>query len=366
MVQRNILVDARQFIGGTSTGIGRYVEGLVDCLADTFAGDRIVLISFGENQIPSRLTTRNNITVNKISPSFLKSELTLSRLSRAGANLIISPYPKLPLFGTFCPCINTVHDVLDLTHPAYRKRSKVVFDTFRIKAALKRADVSWFDSESSLRAAQKLLGMVGRKPRVRYPAISEIFNPNHQENEEAVLNKYNLDKGYILTIGNGLPHKNLGILLEVSDRLARKLVFVGVCAQNKKLWLTDYPHADAVWTHPVDDQDLPAIIRGAYCLAQPSTAEGYGYPPLEAMACGVPAVVSKIPVLVETTGGAALTADPLNSEAWLNSFLNLENEEFHRRQVEKGLRWVKPFLGRRGWHKCLSDIQSVMRVKHLR
>ncbi len=360
ILRRNILVDAREFIGGTNTGIGRYLEGLVDCLAETLVSDRIVLISFGKNEVPSALTTRKNVTVKKISSSFLNSELILSRLSRKGATLFISPYPKLPLFGTFCPSINTVHDVLDLTHPAYRKRSKVVFDTFRIKAALKRADVTWFDSESSLRAAEELLGMVGRKPRVRYPGISEAFNPGHPETEEAILNKYNLEKGYILTVGNGLPHKNLGILLEASNRLARKLVFVGVAPQHKKDWITDYPDADVIWIQHVTDKDLPPVIRGAHCLAQPSTAEGYGYTPLEAMACGVPAVVSNIPVLVETTGGAALTANPLDSEAWLDSFLILENDWFYRSQVEKGLKWVKPFRGRTGWQKYLSDIQSLI------
>lgn len=70
-----------------------------------------------------------------------------------------------------------------------------------------------------------------------------------------------------------------------------------------------YPGSEAVWVEHISDKELPVIVKEVFCLAQPSTLEGYGYPPLEAIACGVPAVVSDIPVLLETTGGNALTAD---------------------------------------------------------
>jgi glycosyltransferase involved in cell wall biosynthesis len=363
MIYRNILVDAREFIGGKNTGIGRFLEGLVDCLAETFASDKIVLLSPDEKEIPSTLRKRENVVFRRISGSFLKSEIILSNLSRRGADLFISPYPKLPLFGTFCPTVNTIHDVLDLTHPAYKKRSKVFFDRFRIKAALKKADLTWYDSKSSLQATSALLGLVGRKPRVRYPAIDEAFNPTGRENEDAILDKYRLKSGYILVIGNGLPHKNLGVLLKISERLIRKPVFVGIPRPNMKFWQKNYPRADAIWINHVTDHDLPVIIRSAYCLAQPSTAEGYGYPPLEAMACGVPAVVSNIPVLVESTGGDALIADPHSADTWLESFLMLENEQKYQAQVINGLNWVDALKSPQGWMKHLADIEQLLEAK---
>ena len=360
MIKKNILLDAREFIGAKNTGIGRFLEGLVDCLAEALASAKIVLLSPDEKKIPSALSNRNNVVFRRISGSFLKSEINLSNLTWQGADIFISPYPKLPLFGTFCPSVNTIHDVLDLTHPAYKKRSKVFFDRFRIKTALKRADLTWYDSKSSLQATDALLGLVGRKPRVRFPAIDEAFNSAGRENEDAILDKYHLKRGYILVVGNGLPHKNLGVLLKISNRLTRQPVFVGIPRPNMIFWQKKFPGVDTIWINHVSDHDLPVIMRNAYCLAQPSTAEGYGYPPLEAMACGVPAIVSNIPVLVESTGGNALIADPHSSDTWLESFLMLEDEYKYQAQVASGLKWVGPLKSPQGWTSHLSDIEQLL------
>ena len=109
------------------------------------------------------------------------------------------------------------------------------------------------------------------------------------------------------------------------------------------------------------EEDLPSIVRNAFCLAQPSTAEGYGYPPLESMACGVPAVISNIPVLMETTGGNALAADPYSPKTWLEAIEALENEEFHQNQADRGLHWIEPLRGRKGWEKHISDIEELLK-----
>ena len=174
------------------------------------------------------------------------------------------------------------------------------------------------------------------------------------------MDHYELLRGYILIVGNGLPHKNLGILLESSSHIKRKLAFVGVSKRNQAFWRSLHPEANAVWLDYVKDEDLPAILRNAFCLAQPSTAEGYGYPPMEAMACGVPAIISDIPVLLETTGGCALSADPTVTDAWVGAFEKLEDKAFYNVQVEKGLKWVKPFIGLNGWAGHVADIMEVI------
>ena len=108
------------------------------------------------------------------------------------------------------------------------------------------------------------------------------------------------------------------------------------------------------------DKELTAVIRGAFCLAQPSTAEGYGYPPLEAMACGIPTIVSNIPVLRETTGGNALFADPLVPQQWVEAVAGLSNTRLYHDLTEKGLQWIKPITGQNGWQSHLSDINNLL------
>jgi glycosyltransferase involved in cell wall biosynthesis len=359
--QKRILIDAREFVHGRRTGIGRVLDGITDALAECNILKEIVLNVYNDRGVPNSLKKRENIRIIEIPYSFLKSEKALSDLSKQEFNAYISPYPKLPLFGCHCIAVHTVHDVLDLTHPAYRKRFKLFFDIFRLKTALKKADLTWYDSSWSMEETKRLAGFAGKNPRVRYLGIDKRFNPLGAQDKNGILRKYDLKAGYILVVGNGLPHKNLGVLLDITDWVSRQLVFVGVPEKNKRFWKSRYPASKAIWIQHINDEDLPAIMKGSFCIAQPSTAEGYGYPPLEAMACGIPAVVSSIPVLVETTGGRALTADPGDPEKWIEAFNALDNQQKYQSQVEKGLRWVQPFLGRKGWEKHVSDIEELIR-----
>jgi glycosyltransferase involved in cell wall biosynthesis len=191
--------------------------------------------------------------------------------------------------------------------------------------------------------------------------VDEIFRPDQAEHDDAILEKHQLQAGFILVVGNGQRHKNLGVLLDIAPMLSRKVVFVGVSENNRKYWQQGCHSVHTEWLTQVSDHDLPALLRKSFCLAQPSTAEGYGYPPLEAMACGVPAVVSDIPVLLETTGGSALAVDPAHAKAWKEAFDALENKTTYRTQIGKGLRWVDKFSGRRGWDKHISDIEKLLK-----
>jgi glycosyltransferase involved in cell wall biosynthesis len=175
------------------------------------------------------------------------------------------------------------------------------------------------------------------------------------------LEKYGLEAGgYILIIGNGLPHKNLGLLLGISERLSRKLVFIGVSKHNRSYWERLYPTSQAEWIEQVDDAELPPLLRHAFCLSQPSLAEGYGYPPLEAMACGTPAVVSNIEVLVETTGGNALVGELHDGQSWIEAYQRIENADVYHVQVQKGLQWIMNLKGRSGWMHHVADIEELL------
>ena len=360
---RSILIDAREFTHGRITGIGRVLEGLVDALAESSVVEKIILAMFDPAIVPTGLKNRQKIEMKRISASFFKSEMTLSNLSKDGIKLFLSPYPKLPFFGIHCPSLNMIHDVLDLTHPAYRRRIKVLFDGYRLKRALRQADLTWYVSSWSLDETKRFADFTGNNPKVRFNGVDETFTPKRAQNEEEILAKYQLKPGYILAVGNGLPHKNLGAVLEIADQIRREIVFVGVSKENQTLWKSRYPEAMAIWIRHVTQEDLPTIIRRAFCLVQPSTEEGYGYPPLEAMACGVPAIVSDIPVLVETTGRCALTAEPYDSKTWTEAIGTLENKSIYGKQVMKGLEWVEPLRGRNGWQKHVSDIEEILMMQ---
>jgi glycosyltransferase involved in cell wall biosynthesis len=353
-----ILIDSREFILERFTGIARVLDGLIDALSEYASTEVIFLATYSADCIPARLRSRSRIRINKIPNSFLSAERFLSDFSKK-TDIFISPYPKLPIFGVRCRAIHIIHDVLDLTHPLYRKRFKAVFDRFRLRKALRRADITWYDSSWSMVETQKHFGWCGRNPRVRYPGISEAFHPNEQEDEHTILAKYRLTAGYILALGNGMPHKNLGVILEIFAKVKRPLVFAGVSDENQRYWESNYPRTHPLWLRQVDEHHLPALLRGAFCLVQPSLVEGYGYPPLEAMACGTPVVVNCIPVLKETTGGNAISVDSQNSRAWAEALIALEDSSLYQDRIKKGLKWVEPLRGVKGWNLHLQDIQRL-------
>jgi glycosyltransferase involved in cell wall biosynthesis len=355
-----LLVDGREFSAGKQTGIARFLENLLFCVISSRPDIKILLACGGNAVLPPRLINRENIFEVNLNGGYLKSERILSKMSAQGSNLFISPYPKLPLFGTYCPAINTVHDVLYITLPLYQNFLRRHFDLFRLKTAIHQADLTWFHSNASLEETRNLVERIGRRSCVRYPGIADMFHHDNATLDDDPLKQYDLQPGYILCLGNGLPHKNLGVLLKLKDILDCRLVFVGVSAENQKYWLRSHKTDGVGWIDHVPDNHLPVLIKNAFCTAQPSLAEGFGYPPLEAMACGVPSVVSDIPVLAETTGGCSLRADPHEPAAWFQAFKALENADTRKSLVTKGLQWVAPMQGPTGWNKHIVDIAQIV------
>lgn len=360
MTQPHILIDAREFLPGRITGIGRFLQGLICSLSDMDVL-KILLVVYKIKYVPSELWEKSSLQFQEAPINFFTSEKLLSDLSRSKYDVFISPYRKLPLFGCYCKSVITVHDVLDLTMSIYAKRLKRIIDIFRLKRDLRQSDLTWFVSSWALYQTNALVGFSGNNPKIRYQPINEKFF-TIKTIEEDVLARYGLTPGYILSLGNGLPHKNLGVLLQISGNIKRSLVFAGISKKNKLYWEKRFPKAKVTWIEYVHEEDLPSIISSAFCLAHSSIAEGYGYPPLEAMACRVPAVVSRIPVLVETTGGNALTAESDKPNQWRKAFDSLEDRRKYAEQVEKGALWLQLLRENKLWEKYVTDILELAKV----
>ena len=357
--QKQIVIDAREFDSPRMTGIGRFLSGLLQACLECREPWRLLLAVTTEEFVPLKILEHSRVALNRLPSYYLRAEKHLSTLTKQ-CDLYLSPYPKLPLFGTSSRCINTIHDVLDLTHSIYKSRFRKIFDKVRLRQSLQKADRSWYDSKVSLSETINLMGHAGRNPAVRWIGIEQGFSSVAAEIDDFVLQKHGLDRGYILNVGNGLPHKNLGLLLSIEPRLKRKMVFVGVSAERRRYWLKKYPNKSVIWLENVGNFELPSLYRNAHCLAHPSHAEGFGYPPIEAMACGIPCVVNDIPILRETTGESCLILPARAPELWLEGIHALEKEALYRRLRAKGLKWSKQFQGLTPWAGHLEDIRELL------
>lgn len=341
-----LLVDGREFVTGRCTGIGRFLEGLLLAAIHYHPEWHITLGMREPAALPPSLQGRV-----EVHPLPRIAELAWPNWSRE-FDLFLSPYPKLPLMKLGCPAIHTVHDVLYLTHPVYRASGlKSAINLWVLKQALSRAALSWFDSDASQNECEVLTGM-GSNGVVRHLPVSELFIADDEED----------DDGYYLFVGNGLPHKNLDMAMQALQRVDGVLKCVGVRSDAVDQLKQRYPELRGrlEFVGPVDDYGLLTLYRRARVLLFPSTAEGYGYPPLEAMACGTPAIVSDIPVLRETTGGHALFCDPHDVKAWRDAMLLIQSVELKRRIIVDAQPWIEERRGLAGWKKHITDIESLL------
>lgn len=133
----------------------------------------------------------------------------------------------------------------------------------------------------------------------------------------------------IVVIGSSIPHKNIGLIIGMAERLAGaglKIAVVGMSDSrvfSSKATRQDL--ANVTWLGRLTDEEMAALLQDSMCLAFPSFVEGFGLPPLEAMAMGCPVVVSDRASLPEICGDAAMYASPDNADAWFESFTRLHN-----------------------------------------
>lgn len=150
------------------------------------------------------------------------------------------------------------------------------------------------------------------------------WRPKHSPRTAAVAGR-----DTIVVIGSAIPHKNTALIIGMAERLAAvglRIAIVGMSdARVFRARGRQVPASNVTWLGRLSDEELAALLQDCLCLAFPSFIEGFGLPPLEAMATGCPVVVSNRASLPEICAGAALYASPDDAEAWFDRFMRVRN-----------------------------------------
>jgi glycosyltransferase involved in cell wall biosynthesis len=221
-----------------------------------------------------------------------------------------------------------IHDVIPLLFPECYYKHTLYYYRLTRAIHLNYYDEILVNSETTKKDLIMHLGVPEELITVTFLGIDNRFVPmNDQSRNQRVREKFNLPESYLLFAGTLEPRKNIPRLLEAYARARAGEVFKLVIS-GKKGWLYREVfetisrlnlHEKVVLTGFVHDEDLPSLYSMAKVFIYPSLYEGFGLPVMEAMACGVPVITSKVSSLMEVAGEAAILVDPLDVDSLAKS-----------------------------------------------
>ena len=261
---------------------------------------------------------------------------------RAGATLAHVPYWGPPLRSP-APLVVTIHDLTTLLEPQYNRGARARLYNALVGAAARGADHVLTDSFSSKLDILDHLAIPEERVTAVYLGVSPRFSPQEDSSllAMAVAQKYDLPETYVLYLGGYELHKNVMTLLHAYTYVAQALGtdYPLLLAGRKPDTVSDnYPDYDGMiaraglgnhvrWLGYVDEADKPLLYRRASVFAFPSRREGFGLPPLEAMACGAPVVVADGGSLPEVVGPAGFVVDPDDARGMAGAIISILVED---------------------------------------
>lgn len=289
---------------------------------------------------------------------------------KCGIDLLHSPHYTRP-WSLPCASVVTFHDMTFFLYPHLHTRAKRLFFPLAIRMSARRADALIAVSESTRQDSIRLLGIPPEKITAIPLGISEEFRPvSDPDLCAAVRSRYNLPDRFLLYVGLVEPRKNLPLLLRAYHRLLaggvrQPLVIAGrmgwmveqVFQQIDELGIKDQVH----FTGYVSPDDLPIVYNLADAFVYPSLYEGFGFPPLEAMACGAPVVTTAVSSMPENVGDAGILVPPGDEQALAQALQRILTDALLRQRLRRaGPERAALFTWKRTAQKTLQVYRQVL------
>jgi glycosyltransferase involved in cell wall biosynthesis len=359
-------IDARKL---HDFGIGTYIRNLLRQLARLDHESEFVLLCRPQDAAGLASLGGNFRAVAETAGNYSVAEQLKipMALRRERVTLFHAPHYVLPPLVT-CRSVVTIHDCIHLMFPQYLP-SRLAFGYARTSMSLasRRATRILTVSESSKRDIMRFFGTAAEKIDVIYNAYDDRFAVEPREEDVIrVRERYQLHDEFVLYAGNVKPHKNLERVIEAFNLVRKrglehlKLVMIGdeisKYASLRRAVHRHQLHNYVRFLGYLPEETLAVMYRLAGVFVFPSLYEGFGLPPLEAMASGTPVVTSNVSSLPEVAGDAAILVDPYDPQAIADGiYLVLTDEQLRRDLRKKGVARARQF----SWETSVRRVREI-------
>ncbi len=366
-------------------GVRRYTQQLIQHLAridkENYYALFFICFRYGAEKIPSFPDNKNIVVSRCRIPGKIFEPLS-HRLGFPSVDLftgktdVFHNTEENPLSCRRAVYLQTIHGmhhkvIPQLMNPAYAALQEKYFH-----GMLGKADCFAAVSQAVKNELMEHYGIPGEKIAVVYPGIEEHFRvlPEKENIKRFLKEKFSIDGDYILYVGGMDRHKNLNAVMDTFSLCRTRNIFDGrlVLVGPTEKGMTDYfqnlkaqIQRNSLSEHVkligyIDEESLVKLYNAAQCLLFPSAYEGCSVTPLEAMACGCPVITSDIPSLRESTGGAALLANPSSIDGLCSAMDKiLHDSELEKNLKSLGLKWSAQFNYNKMAHDFLSLYKEI-------
>jgi len=327
------------------TGVGHYTYELAQALARAEPSSQFEIVypstyatirpdEPGSPPLPPNLKL-NRVRVGPLGRYWWSAGLP-RYIRRSKLELFHGTNYDIPLWRR-CATVLTIHDLSQLLHSETHEKRSVSRARRRLPLMARTADAIITPTESVRGQVCEHLRISSEKVFAIPEAARKCFRPMAIAETENVRRRLGVTGEFLLTVGTLEPRKNLSVLVDAFEELmlARPRSNIQLVIAGGRGWLSG-PLFAAIERSPVreriiltdylHDQDLRALYASCDAFIYPSLYEGFGLPPLEAMACGAPVIASRIAAIEETTGKAALLFDPRSAQELTQRILALYEE----------------------------------------
>src|SRR3989339_453972 len=345
-----ILLDSRMI---NNSGVGTYIRNLLKNYEKS--NENIYVYALTNNSVYEISGKKSKIEIVEVKYSTpiysIREQIVLPYyINKIKPDLVHFPNFNVSYFLK-TPFVVTIHDLIYYLHAdACPNKIGYLYARVMMKHAARKAKLIITDSMYSKKDIVQNLNVSEEKVHVINPGINK--NYLHVENSQNILKKYKLPANYIFYIGNHEPRKNImGIITAYSKSKYRNDYFL-VIGGKKDLRRKDIYNIienlklekRVIFTDYIEEEDLPAIHSAAKLFIFPSFYEGFGLPPLEAMACGTPVISSNASSLPEILGDASIFVNPTNIDELTGAIDNiLNNKNLADDLIKKGYEQVKKY-----------------------